>query len=60
MRTLCLGFCEFDDAEGVLRAMRILDGFPLLGDELLLNVNQATKTYVESYKAGEGDPNPAP
>jgi len=43
------GFCEFADAEGVLRAMRILDGFPVAGEELLLNVNQATKAYVEGY-----------
>ena len=45
------GFCEFVDAEGVLRAMRILDGFPVAGEELLLNVNQATKAYVEHYTA---------
>jgi len=43
------GFCEFADAEGVLRAMRILDGFPVANEELLLNVNQATKAYVEGY-----------
>jgi len=24
----------------------------VLGDELLLNVNQATKAYVEGYKVG--------
>ena len=31
--------------------MRILDGFPVAGEELLLNVNQATKAYVEHYTA---------
>ena len=45
------GFCEFADAEGVLTAMRVLDGFRVSDDELLLNVNQATKAYVESYKS---------
>ena len=45
------GFCEFEDAEGVLRAMRVLDGFPVKSEELLLNVNQATKAHVEPYAA---------
>ncbi|KAJ7535852.1 hypothetical protein O6H91_12G048600 [Diphasiastrum complanatum] len=43
------GFCEFDTAEGVLRALRLLNKFTLDGQELVLNVNQATREYLERY-----------
>jgi RNA-binding protein 25 len=37
------GFCEFEDAEGVLRAMRLLNNLALDGQELLLKCNTATQ-----------------
>lgn len=37
------GFCEFEDAEGVLRAMRLLNDLELDGQELLLKCNTATQ-----------------
>lgn len=37
------GFAEFDDAEGVLRAMRLLNNLELDGQELLLKCNTATQ-----------------
>ncbi|GMY26212.1 RNA-binding protein 25 isoform X1 [Fagus crenata] len=43
------GFCEFESAEGVLRALRLLSKFNIDGQELVLNVNQATKDYLERY-----------
>ncbi|CAK7326957.1 unnamed protein product [Dovyalis caffra] len=43
------GFCEFESAEGVLRALRLLTKFNIDGQELMLNVNQATKEYLERY-----------
>ncbi|KAG6556371.1 hypothetical protein Mapa_002314 [Marchantia paleacea] len=43
------GFCEFESAEGVLRALRLLNKFSLEGQELVLNVNQATRDYLERY-----------
>ncbi|XP_057822191.2 RNA-binding motif protein 25 isoform X2 [Cryptomeria japonica] len=43
------GFCEFESAEGVLRALRLLNKFCLEGQELVLNVNQATRDYLERY-----------
>ncbi|KAF5443165.1 hypothetical protein F2P56_035747 [Juglans regia] len=43
------GFCEFESAEGVLRALRQLSKFNIDGQELVLNVNQATKEYLERY-----------
>eukprot|EP00246_Nothoceros_aenigmaticus_P002944 TRINITY_DN13879_c0_g2_i1.p1 TRINITY_DN13879_c0_g2~~TRINITY_DN13879_c0_g2_i1.p1 ORF type:complete len:826 (-),score=228.59 TRINITY_DN13879_c0_g2_i1:352-2829(-) len=43
------GFCEFESAEGVLRAGRLLNKFSLDGQELVLNVNQATREYLERY-----------
>ncbi|XP_059656054.1 RNA-binding motif protein 25 isoform X2 [Cornus florida] len=43
------GFCEFDSAEGVLRALRLLSKLNVDGLELVLNVNQATREFLESY-----------
>ncbi|KAJ6983562.1 hypothetical protein NC653_026397 [Populus alba x Populus x berolinensis] len=43
------GFCEFESAEGVLRALRLLTKLNIDGQELMLNVNQATKEYLERY-----------
>ena len=40
------GFCEFEDAEGVLRALRLLNGLSLDGQELLLKCNTATQKCV--------------
>ncbi|XVF84947.1 hypothetical protein PTKIN_Ptkin17bG0079900 [Pterospermum kingtungense] len=45
------GFCEFESAEGVLRALRLLSKFNIDGQELVLNVNQATRDYLERYVA---------
>lgn len=45
------GFAEFTDAEGVLRAIRLLNGLKLDGQELLLKSNTATQKYVEAYEA---------
>ncbi|XP_073149223.1 RNA-binding motif protein 25 isoform X2 [Henckelia pumila] len=43
------GFCEFEFAEGVLRAMRLLNKLNVDGQELMLKVNQATSVYLEHY-----------
>ncbi|KAJ7943629.1 RNA-binding protein 25 [Quillaja saponaria] len=43
------GFCEFESAEGVLRALRLLSKFNIDGQELLLKVNQAMREYLERY-----------
>lgn len=43
------GLCEFESAEGVLRALRLLSKFSVDGQELTLNVSQATKEYLERY-----------
>ncbi|XP_068638198.1 RNA-binding motif protein 25-like isoform X2 [Aristolochia californica] len=43
------GFCEFESAEGVLRALRSLSKLNVDGQELVLNVNQATREYLERY-----------
>lgn len=45
------GFCEFESAEGVLRALRLLTKLSVDGQELVLNVNQATREYLERYVA---------
>ncbi|PKA67285.1 hypothetical protein AXF42_Ash004778 [Apostasia shenzhenica] len=43
------GFCEFEAAEGVLRALRLLSKLNIDGQELMLNINQATKEYLVRY-----------
>ncbi|OMO78193.1 hypothetical protein CCACVL1_14583, partial [Corchorus capsularis] len=43
------GFFEFESAEGVLRALRLLNKFNIDGQDLVLNVNQATRDYLERY-----------
>ncbi|XP_078162933.1 splicing factor PWI domain-containing protein / RNA recognition motif (RRM)-containing protein isoform X2 [Carex rostrata] len=42
-------FCEFEAAEGILRALRLLTKLNLDGQELVLNINQATRDYLEKY-----------
>ncbi|KAG7585173.1 PWI domain [Arabidopsis thaliana x Arabidopsis arenosa] len=43
------GFYEFESAEGILRAIRLLTKRTIDGQELLVNVNQATKEYLLKY-----------
>lgn len=45
------GFCEFEDAEGVLRALRLLNSLSLDGQELLLKCNTATQKCVVASAA---------
>ncbi|CAD7703997.1 unnamed protein product [Ostreobium quekettii] len=45
------GFCEFEDAEGVLRALRLLNNLALDGQELLVKCNTATQKYIEAYES---------
>ncbi|XP_010547946.1 PREDICTED: RNA-binding protein 25-like isoform X3 [Tarenaya hassleriana] len=43
------GFYEFESAEGALRTIRLLSKLNIDGQELLVNVNQATKEYLQRY-----------
>ncbi|XP_057448462.1 RNA-binding motif protein 25 isoform X2 [Lotus japonicus] len=43
------GFYEFESAEGVLRAMRLLSKLNIDGQELVVNVDEAMKQYLERY-----------
>ncbi|KAH0883947.1 hypothetical protein HID58_060043 [Brassica napus] len=43
------GFYEFESAEESLRAIRLLTKLTIDGQELLVNVNQATKEYLLKY-----------
>ncbi|KAG1364082.1 RNA-binding protein 25-like [Cocos nucifera] len=43
------GFCEFESAKGVLRALRLLSNLNIDGQELVLKVDQATRGYLELY-----------
>ncbi|KAJ4454067.1 putative RNA-binding protein 25 [Paratrimastix pyriformis] len=48
------GFCEFDDAEGVLRALRILNNFKLTSEQdekgIMINMDDKTKAYLQTYQ----------
>ena len=44
------GFCEYEDAEGVLMALSNLNELALDGQELLLKPNSSTQSYIEEYK----------
>ena len=41
------GFCEYEEAEGVVKALQLLNGLDLDGQELLLKPNSATQKYTE-------------
>ncbi|WOK92057.1 RNA-binding protein 25 isoform X2 [Canna indica] len=43
------GFCEFETAEGVLRSLRLLTKLNIDGQELMVNIKQATREYLERY-----------
>lgn len=45
------GFCEFEDADSVVRALQHLAGLDVDGQALLVKCNAATQTYIEEYKA---------
>lgn len=40
------GFCEYEDADGALRALRLLHNLAVDGQELLLKPNTATQKYL--------------
>ncbi|RCV31047.1 hypothetical protein SETIT_6G145200v2 [Setaria italica] len=43
------GFCEFESAEGILRATRLLNKLSIDGQELVININDATKEYLKKH-----------
>jgi RNA-binding protein 25 len=43
------GFAEFDGAEGVLRAVRVLRDRPLAGSPLLVNLSAAAQRYLDFH-----------
>lgn len=47
------GFCEYETAEGVLRALRLLHNLSLDSQELLLKCNTATQRYIDDYQASK-------
>lgn len=47
------GFCEYETAEGVLRALRLLHNLSLDAQELLLKCNTATQRYITEYQANK-------
>lgn len=44
------GFCEFEEAEGVLHALQYLNKLSLDGQELMLKCTTATQNYVDAYQ----------
>uniref|UniRef100_A0ACD6A1G4 Uncharacterized protein n=1 Tax=Avena sativa TaxID=4498 RepID=A0ACD6A1G4_AVESA len=48
-KPVAFGFCEFESAEGILRATRLLNKLSIDGQELVVNINDATKEYLKKY-----------
>eukprot|EP00775_Hariotina_reticulata_P005966 gene5966-6205_t len=44
------GFCEYEEGEGALRSLRLLNNLKLDGQELLLKPNTATQKYLLWYE----------
>ena len=44
------GFCEYEEIEGVLCALRLLNNLKLDGQDLLLKTNTATQRYMEAVE----------
>lgn len=40
------GFCEYEDGEGALRSLRLLNNLKVDGQEMLLKPNTATQKYL--------------
>lgn len=45
------GFCEFEEADAVVRALQHLTNLDIDGQTLLVKCNAATQKYVDEYKA---------
>lgn len=43
------GFCEFESADGILRATRLLNKLCIDGQELVININDATREYLKKH-----------
>mmetsp|Transcript_48330 Transcript_48330/g.40915 ORF Transcript_48330/g.40915 Transcript_48330/m.40915 type:complete len:171 (+) Transcript_48330:489-1001(+) len=43
------GFCEYDKADHVRRALRLLNGFKIGPNELLLKVDSKTQAYLDDF-----------
>lgn len=46
-------FCEYEDADGVLRAVRLLNNLKVDGFDLAVKSNIATQKYVDEFEAGK-------
>jgi len=47
------GFVDYENAEGVLRALRLLNNLALDGNPLQVKVDQKTQKYIDSYLANK-------
>lgn len=45
------GFADYEDAEGVLRALRLLNGLTLDGQQLVVKPDSGTQRYIDEYVA---------
>lgn len=52
-KPVAFGFCEFESAEGILRATRLLNKLSIDGQELVVNINDATKEYLKKHVEGK-------
>jgi len=47
------GFVDYENAEGVLRALRLLNNLVIDGNQLQVKVDQKTQKYIDSYVANK-------
>jgi len=47
------GFCEYENPEGTLRCIRLLNGFQIQDKKLVVKVDAKTKALLDEYKKKE-------
>ena len=44
------GFCEYSTVESILKCLRLLNGYPLLGSELQVKISSETEEYLKKWR----------
>ena len=44
------GFCEYSTVESILKCLRLLNGYPLLGSELQVKIGNDTEEYLKKWR----------
>ena len=44
------GFCEYSTVESILKCLRLLNGYPLLGSELQVKIGKETEEFLKKWR----------